>query len=197
MRKAIIGLAVLMLMAVSVSANWYEPTMPVMPGNIVEPKLPYLPQSVFVDIDNGKFEQSHNVWGGWFYDGGWTLEDFGHKTAMLEETAQTSGALQYTENWVDSGTEASGMAWKFGEMSELLMTGNSEADNKLSAVTVNPVPPGGEHTQLFYEQFDWTDGAMVHSLVVDGEAVNPSLIQTHYETSLPFVQWKVVGVNLG
>ena len=149
------------------------------------------------------FEDTHFAMGGWYYDGGWSLEDFQHTTAISTAAACTTGRQTYLDNYVDSGTEASGTAWKLGSMSLLNVEGGShDINNEVIAWSVNDVPPGGAYTNVFFEEFTGHLGSSLisHNLVVSGEAQgdasNPMVIKTHYESNDDLFQQKAVGINI-
>lgn len=194
----------LMLLSMGlVSANWVMPEMPGAIKTIEEPVFPDMPEQTYIDGLTGNLVDTHYAMGGWYYDGGWALEDFQHTTAKITSAACTTGVESYLDNYMDSGTEASGTAWQFSSMSLLNAEGGShDINNEVLAWTVNPVGPGEKYTKVFFEEFTGKlDSNMVtHSLVVEGDATgnagNPLIIKTHYESDDDTFQQKAVGVNI-
>ena len=203
MKLLISTLAMLMLVVGMASATWVIPDLPEPIKGIGEPAFPSMPEQTYISGLNGNFVDTHYAVGGWHYDSGWSLEDFQHTTAMIESSACTTGTEVYVSNYMESGTEASGTAWKFAEMSLLNQRdGQHEINNKVVAWTVNAVPPGADYTNIFYEEFTGNidTGAVTHSLMVEGKAIgdstSPTVIQTHYESDENLFQQKAVGINI-
>lgn len=201
--KAMAILAMIIVSASVVTAEWSFPDNPNDIKEIEEPEFPEMDQVVYIDELTGNFVDIGYATGGWKWDDGWHLEDGEHTTGEDITAACTTGTETYLSNYMDSGTEASGTAWKYAKMSILNQEGgDNNIDNVLTAWTVNEVPPGGDHTSLFYEEFTGKldTGLITHSLVVEGkakgDAENPTVIQTHYESSDNLFQQKAVGINI-
>ncbi|MBD3231125.1 hypothetical protein GF322_00525 [Candidatus Dependentiae bacterium] len=161
-----------------------------------------MPEQTYISGLTGNFVDTHIAMGGWYYDGGWSLEDFQHPTATVEVAACTTGKETYLENYKDSGTESSGNAWKFAGMSLLNQIGGQhEVNNELVVWTVNDVPPAADYTKLFYEEFTGhlNTGKVSHSLVLEGDAKgdesSPTVVQTHYESNDDLFQQRGVKIN--
>lgn len=182
-----------------VLANWVMPTAPVLPTQIVEPVLPTMPEQVYIGPLTGTFEFTGMARGGWYYNGGWALEDLQHPTAIDYLTGTTTGSLVTVLNYRPSGTEASGDAWKYASQGYVSSAGPTTVDSQVSSWSVNPVPPGGGYTTFFTEESNFIGGYLASSVVVSGTAngnsLSPTIVQTHFETASPFIQQRVVKIN--
>lgn len=198
----ILGIALLLCVGMA-SATWVIPKLPDPIKTIGEPQFPEMPEQTDIVDLTGNFIDTHLALGGWYWTGNnWLLQDFQHPTAEIVVSACTTGIESYVSNYMESGTEASGTAWKYADMTLLNQEdGSNEINNKITAWTVNAVPPGGDYTHLFYEEFTGNlyTGIPSHSLVVEGDAEgdysNPTVIQTHYESNDDLFQKRAVKIN--
>lgn len=204
--KKIFAMFIATIMCVmAVSAHW-EP--PVTPPPLKIPEQPSfqgldLAEKVEISGLSGNLYEAIYAKGGWYWDGStWSLQDLQHNTAVSRTTACTTGTEYYLNNYMPSGTEAEGTAWKLAAQSlTYTWNGDHELNNNVVAWTVNAVPPGGGYTKVFYEEMTGRQGASAdHYLVVDGYAPTPPhapmSISTHYESDDNLWQQKKVAINI-
>ena len=202
MKAILAGLVALVMLAVPVLATPVQWNSPVFPGPMPLPTLPQsLPDTQIVqNLQNGQIEHNLNAMGGWYYNNGWSLQDLQHITANLYMNSQAAGTQNYQADYMPSGTEAQGTAWKLAAQTSLTTTGTARIFDQLSAWTVNPVPPASGYTQFhYYEQTGATGGNTHSTLNVNGFAQgnegSSTFVVSDFNTANPTTQFKLVTVN--
>jgi hypothetical protein len=152
-------------------------------------------------VDNGQLTHTTYTLGGWVDSGsGWILSDLQIPTAVVQTNSVATGVQTYNANFMASGTEAQGTAWKSAIQSSLSTQGTATVQSVMNAWTVNVKPNNVDSTNFYYSEVTGSN-YVSSALTVAGSAFGGSLttpsaiVSTTYVSSNPITQNKLVIIN--